>query len=110
MNVRTFEIHDVAVATSKFEVATAKTLKFELSNIHNLLRVVRFCCREFSQVCKHDLLVINMRGATKRRTRKSIMSLCCLTKLPLIFKENQSVADPYGHLYHKEAVVEALPR
>jgi hypothetical protein len=47
MNVRTFEIHDVAVATSKFEVATAKTLKFELSNIHNLLRVVRFCCRDF---------------------------------------------------------------
>jgi hypothetical protein len=37
MNVRNFEIHDVTASPQKFAVATAKTLKLELPNIHNLL-------------------------------------------------------------------------
>jgi hypothetical protein len=37
MNVRNFEIHEVDTPPQKIEVATAKTLKLEVSNIHNLL-------------------------------------------------------------------------
>ena len=39
-----------------------------------------------------------------------LMTLCYLTKAPLNFVDNLIVSDPYGRLYHKEAVVEALLR
>jgi hypothetical protein len=37
MNVRNFEIHDVVVVNKKFGLATTKTFKIEVLNIHNLL-------------------------------------------------------------------------
>lgn len=48
--------------------------------------------------------------ASDKEVVQELMSLCYLTKVPLKFKENQIVADPYGRLYHKEAAVEALLR
>jgi Rtf2 RING-finger len=57
-------------------------------------------------------------GDSQRHTEKTsdkqvsqeLLRLCYLTKAPL-FQTNQAiVADPYGRLYHKEAVVEALLR
>lgn len=53
------------------------------------------------------------RGSTEvsaKQMVQELMTLCYLTKNPLNFKDNQVVADPYGRLYHKEAVVEALLR
>lgn len=48
--------------------------------------------------------------ASEKEIVQELMALCYLTKVPLNFKDNQIVADPYGRLYHKEAVVEALIR
>ena len=48
--------------------------------------------------------------ASDKDVVQELMALCYLTKVPLEFKENQIIADPYGRLYHKEAVVEALLR
>lgn len=48
--------------------------------------------------------------ASEKEVVQELMALCYLTKVPLKYKENQIVADPYGRLYHKEAVVEALLR
>jgi hypothetical protein len=59
MNVQKFEIHDVTVATTKFEVATAKIFKLELSNIHSLL-LQYICCMDrryvvtLVLVCNHE--------------------------------------------------------
>ena len=45
-----------------------------------------------------------------KEVSQELMSLCYLTKAPLILNQAAIVADPYGRLYHKEAAVEALLR
>lgn len=44
--------------------------------------------------------------AAQKFNAKEAMTTCALTKTPLSYKG--VVADPYGHLYHKEAAVQAL--
>ncbi len=46
MNVWKFEIHDVTVASSKFEVTSTKIFMLELLNIHKLLLQYIFLLHE----------------------------------------------------------------
>jgi hypothetical protein len=52
----------------------------------------------------------NREQTSEKEVVQELLKLCYLTKVPLNFKNHRIVADPYGRLYHKEAVVEALLR